>query len=56
MDFNEVLAVLTGKLYNLALWVGTAWLIWNGWSPWWVLVPIGFTVTIKTGKAAEKAQ
>jgi hypothetical protein len=54
MNWAEAFAVLVTYLFNLAMWAGTACVIhfW-GWSYWFLLVPVAFFVTIKTGKAAE---
>lgn len=54
-NFNEVLAVALGLMYNLSLVVGTTYLVVvHEWSMWTYLLCMCFLASIKTGKAAEK--
>lgn len=53
MDRYELGAVVVVTAYNAFLIGGTAWLITQGWSPWWMALALMFTKSIRTGKAAE---
>jgi hypothetical protein len=54
-NFWDVAALFLGFAYHLTLIGGTVYIIhyWN-WDPWWMLVPLLTSVSVKTGRAAWK--
>lgn len=54
-NFWDVAAIVSGLVYQLTYIGGTIYIIqfW-GWSPWWILLPLLSSVSIKTGRAAWK--
>ena len=53
MDGYELGAIIAVNVYNFAVLAGCAFLVWNGWSPWWFALAVCCIKTIRTGKAAE---
>jgi hypothetical protein len=53
-NFWDVLALLLGISYNLAILGGTTYLVAErGWNPWWYVLAICLLSSVKIGTAAS---